>query len=130
MRAGELRVPFRRDRQAAGFPVGLCGKSFLFSADVDPCGVDFVVAGGLEAVEELAEVVDRGDSGASGFVRPDGHTTEEDSGLRRGWWDERHFGSYSSVWRAFGVCTSGWEVIAAGMAPDMLWWGGGVVGRH
>ena len=59
-----VRVPLGRTGEATLLPLGLTGEGFLLAADVDSGGVDLVVAGGLEAVEDLVVVVDVGDAGA------------------------------------------------------------------
>jgi hypothetical protein len=57
-------VPLGRTGESTLLPLGLAGEGFLFTTDVDSGGVDFVVAGALEAVEDLVVVVDVGDAGA------------------------------------------------------------------
>lgn len=64
VRAGLVGVPFRRAGEAALLPLGLAREGFLLAVDVDAGGVDFVVAGGLEAVEDFVVGVEAGDTGA------------------------------------------------------------------
>ena len=59
-----VRVPLGRAGESTLLPLGLASEGFLLAADVDSGGVDLVVAGGLEAVEDLVVVVDVGDAGA------------------------------------------------------------------
>ena len=59
-----VRVPLGRTGESTLLPLGLAGEGFLLAADVDSGGVDLVVAGALEAVEDLVVVVDVGDAGA------------------------------------------------------------------
>lgn len=56
-------VPFGREGEAAFLPFGIAGPGFLFATDVDSCGVNFVVARGLELVEDSVVVFQTGDSG-------------------------------------------------------------------
>jgi hypothetical protein len=87
--AGSVRVPFRGTSQSALFPLRFAGEGFLLAADVDSGGVDLVVAGALEAVEDLVVVVDVGDAGAFGLVGTESHGPEDDAWLA-GAGDERH----------------------------------------
>lgn len=59
-----VRVPLGRTGESTLLPLGLAGECLLLAADVDSSGVDLVVAGALEAVEDLVVVVDVGDAGA------------------------------------------------------------------
>jgi hypothetical protein len=59
-----VRVPLGGTGKSTLLPLGLAGEGFLLAADVDSGGVDLVVAGALEAVEDLVVVVDVGDAGA------------------------------------------------------------------
>lgn len=83
------------DGEASLFPAGVSRPALAFTGDVGPCGVDFVVAFGLEVVEAALVVVKRSDS-RSGFwvwagkrlalswvtlrmkVVPKGHGTQND----------------------------------------------------
>ena len=59
-----VRVPLGGTGKSTLLPLGLAGEGFLLAADVDSGSVDLVVAGALEAVEDLVVVVDVGDAGA------------------------------------------------------------------
>lgn len=70
MSARFTRIPFGREGEAALLPFGVPGPSFLFATDVDACGVDLVVARGLELVEDSIVVFKAGDSGSGRFIWP------------------------------------------------------------
>ena len=59
-----MGIAFRGNLETAGLVVGFAGEGFLFAADIDAGGVDFVVAVGLEEVEVLGVVGLGGDAGA------------------------------------------------------------------
>jgi hypothetical protein len=59
-----MRVPLGGTGETTLLPLRLTRECLLLAADVDSGGVDFVVSGGLEAVEDLVVVVDVGDAGA------------------------------------------------------------------
>ena len=63
-----VRVCFRGYGETAFVPVRLACPGFLFAADVIACGVNFVVAAGLEGVEDAVVGLEGGDAGAFGLV--------------------------------------------------------------
>ena len=104
------RVAFCCEGETAVFPFGFARVGFLFAGDVGAGGVDFVVALGLEVVEDGVVGLEGGDAravfgggtgcllvvrGAGGGGRevcvPNGHEPEDDSGFAASC-DERHPG--------------------------------------
>jgi len=106
------RVPLSGTGQTALLPFSLASEGLLLATDIDSGGVDFVVSGALEAVEDLIVVVDVGDFGTfrhlgterEGLalehpweingdrkIIPKGHGPENDARLA-GTGDERHVG--------------------------------------
>jgi hypothetical protein len=62
-----------RKSQAPFLPLGLPGEGLLLLVDVYTGCVDFIVAAGLEDVEDLAKLVDVGDPSSGLFVGSKGH---------------------------------------------------------
>lgn len=87
--ARSVRVPLGRTGQTPLLPSGLASECLLLATDVDSGRVNFIVAGTLEAVEDLVVVVDVRDARAFGFIWTKSHGPENDSRLA-GAGDERH----------------------------------------
>lgn len=58
---GPVGVPFCCAAEAALFPPRSTGECFLLAADVAACGVDFIVALGLEVVQNGVVCIQGGD---------------------------------------------------------------------
>jgi hypothetical protein len=82
---GSVRVPLGGTGQTTLLPFGLAGESLLLATDIDSGGVNFVVSGALEAVEDLVVVVDVGDFGTFGHIGTERESLALDAFLKDDW---------------------------------------------
>lgn len=79
----------------------------MFSSDIDACSVEFVVAAGVEGLEDRGEGGGGGDTGAGGRVRAEGHETKDYAGFLFGRHDGGSEGDWGRTGRVEG-CKRGW----------------------